>query len=186
MLSDFIAPQYYDNVVDAVIELRKENKQMVLTLGHFVKKLAILKIGEAIRGQDKALKEEAQSFLDLYSSSWTELVMSSTLRMQQKEKLEKVVLLPTSDDLTKLSKFIGAEIEKETVQCANYTRLQKFVMSALLLFNKRRADEVASMTIADFRMGQVSREERSDIVQHLPYNERSLSARYASPCIYWM
>ena len=126
------------------------------------------------------MKEVAQNFLDLYTSSWTELVMSSTLRMQQKEKLEKVVLLPTSDDLTKLSKFIDAEIEQETVQGvpSNYIRLQKLVMAALLLFNKRRADEVATMTIGEFRLGQLSKEDKSDILQHLPVDEKTISSRY--------
>lgn len=180
MLSDFIAPQYYDDIVDAVLELRQANKQLAVTLGHFIKKLAILKIGEAIRQGDKAMKEVAQNFLDLYTSSWTELVMSSTIRMQQKEKLEKVVLLPTSDDLTKLSKFIDAEIEQETVQGvpSNYVRLQKLVMAALLLFNKRRADEVATMTIGEFRLGQLSKEDKSDILQHLPVDEKTISSRY--------
>ena len=35
-----------------------------------------------------------------------------------------------------------------------YVRLQKLVKSALLIFNKHRADEV-SMTIVHFRLGQL-------------------------------
>ena len=70
MLSEFVVPIYYDGFVDAVIELRQENKQLAITLGYYVRKLAVLKRGEGIRRRDSVMRTEGQDFLDLYSSSW--------------------------------------------------------------------------------------------------------------------
>ena len=180
MLSEFVVPIYYDGFVDAVIELRQENKQLAITLGYYVRKLAVLKRGEGIRRRDSVMRTEGQDFLDLYSSSWGETVMPSTLRMQQKEKLNKPILLPSGNDIQKLAKFIDTEIERELELSAgknNHAKLQKLLLSALLIFNKRRPQEVASLTVGDFRAGQATRDDRSDILTHLPIEEQTISER---------
>ena len=105
--------------------------------------------------------------------------MSSTLRMQQKEKLNKPILLPSGDDIQKLAKFIDSEIKRELELSGknNHAKLQKLLLSALLIFNKRRPQEVASLTVGDFRAGQATRDDRSDILTHLPIEEQTISER---------
>lgn len=171
-------PAFYDKWVEAVVGLREKNKQLAVTLGYFVKKLAILKRAEAIRKGDVTMREEASEFIDLYQSSWGETVMTSTIRMQQLEKVCKAVALPLTEDLQMLTKYIDNEIDRET-NCAtpDFIILQKLILSVLLMFNKRRPQEVAAITLADYRMAQAVRDNGSDIDAHLAIEERAISGR---------
>lgn len=173
-LSDFIHPKYYDSFVSAVIELRKENQQLAVTLGFFIRKIALKKKATAIKNGNETERTVAADFLDVYDSSWNELVASSTLRMQQLQKVNKQVKLPDASDLQKLQKYVTSEIDKST----SYTHLQKLILSALILFNKRRPAEVADITLLDFRTASLSKDDRDDIIRTLSLEERAMAARY--------
>lgn len=176
-LNEFACPKFYDAFVEAVLELRQENKQLAVTLGYYVKKLVVLKKAEGIKCGDAIMRDDASEFLDLYNSSWGETVMSSTIRMQQQEKVNKAILLPDSQDLQLIHKFVDEEIEKEAKGPTDYVRLQKLLLSALVLFNKRRPAEVSSITISDYRISQAGKDDREDITKHLSVEERAISGR---------
>lgn len=172
-MSEMLKPQFYDVFVSSVLEIRKENKQLAFTLGHYVKKLCLLKTAEAIKSMDDAMKMEAERFLDLYNSSWSETVSSSTLRMQQKQKINKTVLLPTISDLEKLTKFVAYELSRER----DYTRVQKLVIMSLILFNKRRPAEVANITFRDYNLSLHNQEDREEIIRSLSPEEKAVAGR---------
>lgn len=75
-------------------------------------------------------------------------------------------MLRRTEDLQKLTNFIDNEIYRETVGPTNFIRLQKLLLSALVILNKRRPDKVDSITIADHRMAQAQRDYRGDVINN--------------------
>lgn len=179
-LSQFITPGHYDDCVNAVLQLREQNQQMAFTLGHYIKKICYIKLAEGIKAQNESQKKESKDFMDLYLHSWSEVVASSTVRMQQLNKINKQVLLPTIEDLDKLSKFIEAETTKQTSlnpKDINYTKLQKLVVAGLLLFNKRRPAEVTDITVQDYRTSFDMQDDREEVMASLSPEEKALAGR---------
>ena len=43
-LANFLKPKHYDTFVQAVLEIREQNKQLALTLGHYIKQIANIHI----------------------------------------------------------------------------------------------------------------------------------------------
>ena len=176
---EFLKPAHYNLWVRSVIELRQMNKQLAVTVSYYTKKLAVMKKAEGILRSIPTMKEEASNFLDLYSSSWSEEVLSSTIRMQQQEKVGKPVSLPKSEDLQRLTAFIDKEIDQEVnSNQTDFIRLQKLMLAALLVFNKRRPAEVAEVTVADYRRAQADFDDKADLLNFLTIDEKSISQRY--------
>ena len=174
-LSDFIHPKFYDAFVESVTDIRSQNKQLALTLGHFIKKITLKKKASAIKKGDRMERNDAEDFLAIYDSSWNELVASSTVRLQQKQKLSQQVLLPGTDDLTKFQIYLATEIGRCETQ--SYTKLVKLVISTLMLFNKRRPFEVAEMTVEDFRLARVNKDDRQEMMDALLPDEKAMADR---------
>lgn len=177
---DFLKPQFYDRFVDSVIEIRKTNRQLAFTLGHYIRKICRLNLAEAIKSGDAQKKSNSQDFLDLFDSSWSETVASATVRMQQKGAIGKIVSLPEVTDLQRLTKFMGDEIElimNEDKVENHYVRLQKLVLATLILFNKRRPAEVANLTVEDFWRSFDNQEDRKEIIDSLSPEEKAVANR---------
>lgn len=175
--SELLRPEYYDAFVAAVLEIRQSNKQLALSLGHYVKQICLLNISEGIKSGNKVMRKRSEDFLKLYDSSWCTTVASSTARMQQKEKLNKSVKLPTTADLIKITEFVRSQIEGELARDADYVRLQKLVLASLLLFNKRRPAEVADIKVSDYRLSFDNQEDRAEIMSSLTAEEEIMASR---------
>lgn len=173
LFDQLLKPEHFDAFRSAVLEIRKENKQAAFTLGPYIRKLCLLNISDAIKLRDKGRRDDSKDFLDLFNAEWTETVSSSTIRMQQDSKLNKKVTLPLASDLDTLTKYI----EKEMKQEQSYTRLQKLVMTWLILFNKRRPAEVAGVKIDEYRLSFNNEEDREEIFQNLSVEEKAVAAR---------
>lgn len=170
---DLLKPSFFDAFRLTVLKIRTENKQAAFTLGPCIRKLCLLNISDAIKHGDKARREYSKDFLDLYNAEWTETVSSSTIRMQQDAKVNRKVLLPLAADLDKLTKYIEKEMQHKQV----FTRLQKLVMTWLILFNKRRPAEVAGLLIDEYRLSFDNEEDREEILHSLTAEERAVAAR---------
>ena len=176
-----LRPEFYDAFVESVLGIRKENKQVAFTLGHYIKKLCLLNIAEAIKSKNPVMKSRTQEFFDLYNGMWSETVSSSTVRMQQKAKLNQVVLLPELPDLKCLTAFVDEEIRKEmAAETIDYTRLLKLLLATLVLFNKRRPAEVANLTEDEYKLSFHNQEDRDEIIATLSPEEKAVSGRYGS------
>lgn len=172
-LNEFLNAKYYDIFVQAVLAMRAENRQLAVTVGYYIKKLCLIKQAEGIKANDSSKRNDAKDFLDVYNSSWNDTVASSTLRMQKTSKINRVVALPTTDDLGKLRKFIDHGIATEE----DYIKLQKLVISSLILFNKRRPMEVTDIFLSDYRMCCANSKEPDEVMAYLPPEEKVLAQR---------
>lgn len=174
---DFLRPKFYDCFVDAVHELRKTSKQMAIALGIYIKQIARMNTADAIKVEDDARQNQSEKFLLLYNSSWSAAVAASTLRMQKKGKLNKPQLLPLTTDLVELTNYLKNQLLQQ-IACPNYCRLQKLILTYLILFNKRRPAEVADMTVGDYKVAMESQDEdREEIMASMSLEERATAER---------
>lgn len=175
--SELLRPQFYDEFVNSVLVIRETNKQLALTLGHYIKQICLLNIAQSIKAENKQAEQMSESFLKLYNSSWSATVASSTARLQQRSKLNKAIKLPDTEDLVKLTKFLNLKI---CDPATNYTMLQKYLMAGIILYNKRRPAEVAEIRISDYQLSLDNQEDRKEILNSLPAEERVVASRFVS------
>lgn len=176
--AQLLAPEFYDQFVAAVLQIRAENKQLAIQLGHMVKSITFLNIAQCIKARDSARRQASEDFLQLYRSSWSEAVASATVRLQQKQKLNKAVDLPLSSDLVKITAYLDDELKKGiTNEECNYGKLQKLLLTSLLLFNKRRPHEVSKIKVSDYRLSLDCQEDREEILDSLTLEERTIAKR---------
>lgn len=172
--SELLSPEFYDAFVESVLTIRDQNKQLALTLGHYIKQICLLNIAESIKSNNKQFEKQSEKFLKLFNSSWSNTVASSTARLQQKNKLNKTLLLPETSDLQKLTTFINKALMSNSTE---YTMLQKLIMTALILYNKRRPAEVAEIKISDYLLSLENQEDRSEVIDSLSPEEKVVASR---------
>jgi hypothetical protein len=171
--SEFLRPEFFDAFRTSVLEIRNTNKQLAFTLGPYIRKLCLLNIAEAIKCRDKVRKKASQDFLDIFNSEWTETVSAATIRLQQKVRINRKLQLPLTKDLQKLTKYLVKEIQKESEP----VRLQKLIMTYLILFNKRRPAEVELIKTSEYRLALNQQDDREEIMQNLTAEEKAVANR---------
>ena len=125
LLSEYLRPRCHDSSVAAVLEIRKTNKQLALTLGHYIKQVCLLNIGEAIKNGCKMQTADSEDFLQLCNGSWAATVASSTICMQQKNQINNTPKLSITNDLITIVEYVREETNKQPSAAVNYCKLQK-------------------------------------------------------------
>jgi len=124
-------------------------------VGHCLHKCAHVKRGLALRGKDDIMLEEAEQFIKLFSSEYTDLISSAaaaTLSTRKNHLLE----FPDEEDLIKLKKYQlqrQAELKEQlatTVTQDVWRELAEVVLSRVIVFNGRRGNEAALLKISTF------------------------------------
>ncbi|XP_067947184.1 uncharacterized protein [Watersipora subatra] len=174
----YYCPKYYDCFVRASTGLSKKSSQLGLTLGHYVKQLCHLRIAVAVKASDTDGERSGEQFLKLCMASWTTNVVSAICKRQRLAKLNQVINLPLTADLLKLTKFIDREVSEQLASLTNRVWLVKLVISALILFNKRRPMEVQDLKVADYRLSLAAdQEQREEITNNLSVEEKLVASR---------
>lgn len=174
-------PRNYDCFRDAVRELAEQSHQLALTLGHYIKRINLLNIGEAIKQQDMCRKRNGDDFQSLFNSNWSTTVAAATNKEQRLKKLNKKAKLPLASDLAKLTTHIKGTIPK-LVDTKDLALLQKYILAGLILFNKRRPMEVAELQINDFQTAIETAQdlESGDCLDGLTKTERLIAKGWAA------
>ena len=121
-LIDYLTGGRFDDILSGIESLAglQENAEgirvfeipsLALRLGHNLLKCAELKRGMGIRQQNGPLKEEAESFIHLHSSEWTNKVSSIALATLKTNNFNKPEMLPLTADLVLLKKFLMQTME---------------------------------------------------------------------------
>lgn len=158
-LSTYIAPLYYEHVVVAVKKLSLESLHLATNLGHFIKLIAMLKISLAFKMEDREQLKDAQGFDKMFNTKWTKGVAKETilLKMQIRQekqiapkKLTKPIEVPLTHDIKKLMEFLNERINIELSRTpVDIKKLTRFCLASLIIFNKRRPEEVAELKVGD-------------------------------------
>lgn len=166
-LSDYIGPKGFDSLITAVelIAGHHENREDVasfnvpsyaLRIGHHILKCAEIKRGMCIRQQNDDKLKDATSFISLFSSEWTDRISSVALTTLKTNKFNKNECLPLTEDLVLLKKFLVDNIlrlNSEIIVNQTYEswrKLVEYTLVRIILFNKRRSNEVAMLLVETF------------------------------------
>ena len=115
-----------------------------LKLGHTLAKCAEMKVGMSLRTSDAQKRTEAEAFIALHKSEWTNRISSTSLASLKKRKYNCPQILPLTADLVKLKKYQEQKITELTSQLqqektyAFWRELLEVVYSRLVIYNKRQ------------------------------------------------
>lgn len=134
-----------------------ERPSLALRLGHLLKKLAIIKRGLCLRKDETDQVKEAKTFEKLLHDEWTDKVSTNALNTLKRRRDQTIEQLPETEDLLQL-KLHQEEVRKKALvdleATPNYNTwrmLAQNVLARLIIFNKRRAGEVAKLTMATYK-----------------------------------
>ena len=166
-LTDYLSGSCFDEVVSAVeiVAGMQENTQgirvfdtpsLALRLGHNLLKCAEMKRGLGIRQQNSTTKAEAETYIQLHSSEWTDKVSSIALATLKTNNFNKPEMLPITADLVLLKNFLMKttdDLNNEICQSPTYEcwrALAEATLSRVILFNKRRGSEASKLLLQTY------------------------------------
>ena len=165
-LQEYIDTSMFDALVDAVKELCRFDAEsrldigipsLALKLGHSLKRCAQVLKSSALRKKDEVTIKRAKRFLDLYEADWSNKISSRFLASLGSRKQNKVEYLPLAEDLELLRKHLDSKIvalskvlSEGTEKVDDWNGLAKATLARVIIFNKRRSGETATLEIQQF------------------------------------
>lgn len=165
-LQDYIDTPKFDALVDAVKEMCQFNAEsrlkirilsLALKLGHSLKKrVQVLKRSAPQRKDEVAIKR-AKRFLDLYEADWTTKISSRSLASLGSRKQNKIEYLALAEDMALIRKHLIEKIESvskvltQGKKNEDWNRLAKAMLARIIIFNKRRSCETATLETEQFQ-----------------------------------
>lgn len=166
-LSDYIRPEKFDVVVEAVKVLCKfeindgqqnvKTPSLSLKLGHSLKKCTNIMKGKALKEKDKDREVDADNFAKLLDMEWSHRISHHSLTTLSSRKFNKVDMLPLTEDLTKLRQFIKRKISESTEEIRKHPLLDdwkllaQLTLTKLVMFNKRRGGEASKLEVKSYQ-----------------------------------
>ena len=167
---EFIDTARFDDLVAAVRDLcgfQEESRldidvpSLALKLGHSIKQCAQVLKSSSLTKKDEAAIRECQNFIDLFEAEWAIKISSRSLASLGSKKQNKVEILPLAGDLmllknhlekkmADLSKILN-EGEKTQTAAGHWSSLAKTTLARIIIFNKRRLGETATLQIGQFQ-----------------------------------
>jgi hypothetical protein len=131
------------------------NPDLALKLGHSLLKLAKLKLGESTRSCDATAKSEAEAFISLHASDYTDFI-AAPAHASTKIMPKRLVEFPDSGDLTRLKTYqqqmsdqLCKELECQPDSC-KWRALAEKTMTRVIVFNARRGSEVSELLVSEY------------------------------------
>ena len=165
-LMDFIRPDKFDVVIEAVKEMCKfqvnSGKQdvgtpsLALKVGHSLKKCVQIVRGRALRDKDKSLLEDAENFEKLLQTEWSDRISHHSLTTLGDRKYNKVDLLPLAEDLKTLRNYVLGRVSLYTKSLEHQPSLEAWgqlaqaTLTRLVMFNKRRGGEASKILLESY------------------------------------
>lgn len=167
-MSDFLVPDKFDLIIQATKSISMSpysdetcrpdfhTPSLALKLGYALKKCISIERGTALRSGNMKRNRSLLSFLHLMNMEWTIRISSNALSTLHRRKINTTELLPLTNDLVKLSKYIDESILTIKLELeqnrsnATWTKLATLVLARIILFNKRRSGEAARMKMSDY------------------------------------
>lgn len=170
-LQDYIDTSKFDELVLAVKDLCGFDAEscldigipsLALKLGHSLKRCAQVLRSWALRSKDEALIKQSKRFLDLFEAEWANKISSRSLASLGSKKQNKLEYLPLAEDLTVLKQNLErkmADLSKSlkdpqpspSCYVELWKNLAKATLARIIIFNKRRSGETATLQIEQFQ-----------------------------------
>ncbi|XP_070826723.1 uncharacterized protein [Chaetodon trifascialis] len=188
---DLVMPSNFPHVIQAVravagYELENNSYKipsLALKLGHSLAKVAGIVQCNAIIANRHTVAESAKQFATLYEKKWTESISAAALGTLQQAKWNKPQVLPFTQDVSLLHKFLASECAKcmkdleENPNNITFGNLAKVTLTQVVLFNRKRQGEVSKMEFQAFTSRNRT-ELNPDIMMCLTELERKLAKHF--------
>ncbi|KAL2093744.1 hypothetical protein ACEWY4_011056 [Coilia grayii] len=169
-LMDLMPPKNWDHLIAVLNEVAGRddetgcfcNPTILTQLYRSLQKIGRFVESDAVSQQDEELTENARSFNKDFVKKWRKLFptpystrKSATTSSQQRHKIG-VKLLPFTEDIKNLHTYLKDHVgECLSALCASpnqtvWANLAKTVLAQLIMFNRRKAREVAQLTLKEF------------------------------------
>ncbi|KAL6476808.1 hypothetical protein MHYP_G00153070 [Metynnis hypsauchen] len=163
-MEDLINPKKYMETVKAVKLTcgydSETNKFLIPSLANklgntLVKVSKLLKAQGLISNNDKLVKN-ASEFQDVHQAKWNELISATALRNIREAKWNVPTLMPFTEDVQKMHAYLTQVQDEwyyslsESLSTKAWMELAKVCLAQIILFNRRREGEVASMPLSAF------------------------------------
>jgi hypothetical protein len=168
-LTDIIDGCHFDNVVKVTKDLCCVSDDTTMSgvpllgtpslglhLGHSLKRCALIKRGMGLRKKDSSISEESRTFLELFTSEWTQSISTQALQSLKERRYNATEILPVTSDLLMLKDHLCEQLQKhvkdltERASSDSWRKLSEVLFCLVTLFNKRRGGEVAKMNLSCF------------------------------------
>lgn len=187
--SDCFRGKYFDDVIDGVHYRTGKGDDIktpsqALKIGHSLKKCCHILIGDALRKNDHARKEEVRSFLELIENEWSEKVSKHALETMENRKFNKPFSIPLTEDVVALATTIKDGISellaKKIINEELHKRLMELTLARIIIFNKKRSGEASRLTLEQYQKAMLSKETsqvNDELLSSLSEAEKVLAKR---------
>lgn len=189
-------PKYYDIFLDAINIVAQYNEEkdtyekpaVASNLGTYIKHIGELLTTKCIKEHDNKTKTNAESFLKLLTVDYGASVTKTVIESQMQYRRQKIVNLPTMDDIQKLRNYLLKMQEdsynnlQEKFSLSAWTSLGAATLSSIQLFNRRRPGETERILISDFETYEKLNENIS-IFNGLSKEQKEQAQKYIRFCI---
>ncbi|XP_052445509.1 uncharacterized protein LOC127987297 isoform X2 [Carassius gibelio] len=141
----------YDSETDKFLIPSLANK-----LGNSLVKVCKLLKAQGLISNDKQLVKNASEFQEVHANKWNEMISATALRNIREAKWNVPTLMPFTEDVQKLHTFLSQvqdewfNLLSESPSTKAWMELAKVCLAQMILFNRRREGEVASMPLSVF------------------------------------
>ncbi|XP_041815524.1 uncharacterized protein LOC121622685 isoform X2 [Chelmon rostratus] len=191
LLQDVLVPPNFQLAVEAAkkasgftkSKYRYDTPSLALKLGHSLKAVCDIVIGQHVKAEDEAAAARVRSFLGLISAEWDLFMSRRAWTNLEEDRWNKKEMLPVTEDVMKLNKVLKATEEaakQELLDGPNakaYRTLSECLLSQIILFNRRRQGEAGKITLSTY-MNRAADDPNEDIMKGLSKLEQDLSHEF--------
>ncbi len=183
-LKSFISVTEWDFFISTVKKMGVDQGKptLALKLGYNMVKVCDVVWTQCIKERDQAGAEEARNFQQLYEKNFTKKIGSQSVKRIHDAHLNKETKMVKTDDVVKLCQGLKEDISRflkrfeEEPNANTYSDLSQAVMTYLMVYNRKRAGELARTKLQNFhdatrnQLGQQKEE-----IAKLPKVEQALA-----------
>ncbi|XP_069380678.1 uncharacterized protein [Paralichthys olivaceus] len=153
-------------------------------LGNALVKVSKLLKAQGLISNNKELVKNASEFQEVHQEKWNEMISATALRNIREAKWNVPSLMPFTDDIQKMHAYLNKEQDEwykslsEDPSTKAWMELTKISLAQIILFNRRREGEVASMPLSAFLSRDTS-DPHTDVDWALSELEKNLCRHFS-------
>lgn len=154
----------FDSVVDAIKVVNKfdpitnefEKPGPASTCVALIKRIGGILKSQYIRKRDPEKELETDKFLTLTLTDLPYVITKAITDTQSRMRRERVLNLPSSEDVQRLAKYISVErnevfeVLKTRFSYKNWVKLSELTLASIIVFNRRRVGESRNIEVINF------------------------------------
>jgi hypothetical protein len=131
-----------------------------LKIGHLINLCIKVKLGQALRDGDRAGCNSMKRLAYLMKHEWGPLITESAHCLIQSRQAK--LILPSTDHMTAFADGLTQKLDRAVAdfQTAktqeSYRTLQEVTLVKMIVFNRKRGQDCATATLADYRCSDVN------------------------------